>query len=229
MVGTVLESFGDGSRVKAEPSLVKVKICGITNLEDAIAAVIAGTDALGFVFYKKSDRYIAPLKARNICRIIPKHILKFGVFVNVREKTVKKIAKSCRLDILQFHGDESPEFCRKFKGYKIAKAFRIKDKLDLKNILKYRTYAYLFDAFQKSKFGGTRRRFNWELLAQERNSFRKPVFLSGGITKNNVKEAIKIVHPDWVDVSSSVELRPGKKDKNKIKRFIKTVKTKTGP
>lgn len=209
--------------------MTKVKICGITNLEDAFAAVIAGTDALGFVFYKKSDRYIAPLKARNICRIIPKHILKFGVFVNAQEKMVKKIAKSCGLDILQFHGDESPEFCRKFKGYKIAKAFRIKDKLDLKDILRYKTYAYLFDTLQESRFGGTGKSFNWKLLAKERNHIRKPIFLSGGLTKNNVKEAIKIVRPDWVDVSSSVELRPGKKDKNKIKSFIKTVKIKTGP
>ena len=130
--------------------MVRVKICGITNLEDAIASVIAGCDALGFVFYKKSPRYITPEKAKKIIRLIPQDIRKVGVFVNAPGRNIKEIAKKCKLDLLQFHGDESPEFCNKFKPYKIIKAFRIKDKIDLENILSYKTFAYLFDAFNKT-------------------------------------------------------------------------------
>lgn len=200
--------------------MVKVKICGITNLEDALASIIAGCSAIGFVFYKKSPRYITPEKTRNLCRIIPKHILKVGVFVNAKEKTIKHIARICKLDMLQFHGDESPEFCSKFKRYKIIKAFRIKNKIDLQNMLRYKTYAYLFDTFTKLKFGGTGKKFNWKLIKEIRKDIKRPLFLSGGLNKNNAKEAIKILRPDWIDVSSSLEISPGKKNKKKIKDFI---------
>lgn len=204
--------------------MVKVKICGITNLEDGLAAVFAGCDAIGFMFYKKSPRYIVPAKARNIIRILPAHILRVGVFVDAKEKTIKHITRICKLDMLQFHGDESEEFCGKFKGYKIVKAFRIKDKIDLQNILRYKTFAYLFDTFVPSRLGGTGKKFNWGLIRDIRDGIKRPLFLSGGLNKKNVKAAIKIVQPDWVDASSGIELRPGKKDKNKIKEFIKAIK-----
>ena len=203
--------------------MVRVKICGITNLGDAIAAVGAGCGALGFVFYKKSARYVTPLRAKNIIRLMPANIIKVGLFVNAREKTIERIAKMCKLDMLQFHGDESTEFCNKFKGYKIIKAFRIKDKLDLKDILKYKTFAYLFDTFDKTKIGGTGKKFNWKLI-NNLDKIKRQIFLSGGLNKGNVKEAIKTVHPDWLDVSSSVEIRPGKKDYKKIKEFIEKVR-----
>jgi len=203
---------------------VKVKICGITNLKDAKVAVDAGCDALGFVFYKKSPRYIPPLKARQIIKELPKNIIKIGVFVNAREKTIKNIAKLCGLDILQFHGNESPEFCKKFCGFKIIKAFRVKDKVDLSKVLRYRTFAYLFDAFAKTGFGGTGEKFDWKLLSQIHDDIKCPVFLSGGLNEKNVKEAVKSVHPDWLDVSSSLEVRPGKKDSKKVKEFIGQVK-----
>lgn len=132
---------------------VKVKICGITNLEDALASIKSGCSALGFIFYKKSPRYITPLKAKDIINRLPKVIKNVGVFVNTEEKEIRRIAKLCRLDMLQFHGNESAEFCARFKNYKIIKAFRIKDKIDLKNISKYKTFAYLFDTFVKSKAG----------------------------------------------------------------------------
>ncbi len=205
--------------------MVKVKICGITNLKDAQEAIKAGADALGFVFYKKSPRYILPQKARAIIRQLPKQVIKAGVFVNTEEKTIKDIAKLCRLDILQFHGDESPEFCKKFKGYKVIKAFRVKDKINFKKILKYRTFACLFDAYIKSKIGGTGKKFNWRLLAHL-DKIKRPVFLSGGLTAGNVKEAIRIINPAWVDVSSSLEIKPGQKDHKKIREFIKAVRTK---
>ena len=203
--------------------MIKVKICGITNLEDALNSVKAGCNALGFVFYRKSPRYITPKKASRIIKHIPAHISKIGVFVNAKEKTIKRIAKLCNLDMLQFHGNESPEFCKKFKGYKIIKAFRVKDKMVPGQIIKYKTFAYLFDTFVKSKMGGTGKKFNWMLL-RHLSSFRKLIFLSGGLNAKNVKEAIKQVRPDWLDVSSSVEIKPGKKDHKKVKEFIEIVR-----
>jgi phosphoribosylanthranilate isomerase len=203
--------------------MVKVKICGITNLEDALAAYFSKADAIGFVFYKKSPRYINPKKARNIARILPKDIIKVGVFVDEKEKRIKSIAKMCGLDMLQFHGSESPKFCKRFKGYKIIKAFRIKDKLELAQLGKYNTFALLFDTYSKNRVGGTGKKFNWNLL-REKGKIKKVVFLSGGLNTGNINAALKAVNPQWIDVSSSVELRPGKKDHKKIRSFIKKVK-----
>lgn len=217
MVGSKLP----GHQVRRSP--VKVKICGITNLEDALNAVEAGCDALGFVFYKKSPRNILPEKARDIIDKLAKNAVKIGVFVNEKEKNIRKTAKLCLLDMLQFHGDESRGFCKKFKDSKVIKAFRIKDKIDLSKILRYNTFAYLFDTFVKSKPGGTGRSFNWDLL-RYLGAIKKPVFLSGGLNAKNVKRAIQVVRPDWIDVSSSVEIRPGKKDHKKVKRFIELIK-----
>ncbi|MFA5287603.1 MAG: phosphoribosylanthranilate isomerase [Candidatus Omnitrophota bacterium] len=203
--------------------MVKVKICGITNLEDALAAFISGADAIGFVFYKKSPRYIDPLKARNISRILPKKIKKVGVFVNEKESKIKSISKMCALDMLQFHGSESPEFCSKFKGYKIIKAFRVKDKLELSELKKYKIFAYLFDTFSKYSDGGTGKKFNWNFLP-EKGRIEHPVFLSGGLNTRNIKSALKQVNPGWVDISSAVEERPGKKGHRKMRSFIRLVK-----
>ena len=204
--------------------MVRVKVCGITNLKDALTCVQADCDALGFIFYKKSKRYISPEKARAIIREIPKRVKKIGVFVNSRQEAIKRIAKLCSLDILQFHGNESPEFCRKFKNYKIVKVFRIKNRIDIKDILKYNTFGYLFDAFSSEKYGGTGKKFNWGLLRYIKD-IKKPVFLSGGINEKNVRKAINSVHPDWVDASSSLEIKPGRKNSEKVRRFIKEAKT----
>ncbi|MFH1888647.1 MAG: phosphoribosylanthranilate isomerase [Candidatus Omnitrophota bacterium] len=203
--------------------MVKVKICGITNLDDALDSMDAGCDALGFVFYKKSPRYIIPEKASRITAQLPSSVLKVGVFVNTREDSVRRIAKMCNLDMLQFHGDESPEFCVKFHDYKVIKAFRVRDKINLKDTLDYETFAYLFDTFSKSRIGGTGKKFNWTLVRQL-DAFNKPIFLSGGLNAENVAEAIKQVRPDWIDVSSAVEIKPGKKDRKKVKKFIEIVK-----
>ncbi len=203
--------------------MIKVKICGITNLEDAVSSIEAGTDALGFVFYKKSPRYITPEEASRIIKELPAHIIKIGVFANAKEKVIRRIAKFCSLDILQFHGNESAEFCRRFGGYKIIKVIRIKDRIDLKNMLKYKPFAYLFDTYTKLKLGGSGKNFNWKLVSPLARVGR-PIFLSGGLTAKNVKEAIKAACPDWVDVSSSVEITPGKKDREKVKDFIREAK-----
>ncbi len=205
--------------------MVKIKICGITNLEDALAASLSGADAVGFVFYKKSPRYITPLKAQKISWILPKKILRTGVFVNESEKRIKVIAKMCGLHILQFHGNESPDFCRRFKGYKVVKVFRVKDGIDFKELRKYDVFGYLFDSFSKKKLGGTGKKFNWHLL-REKGKINKPVFLSGGINIRNMGLAYKTIRPDWIDLSSSVESKPGKKNHAKIKNLINAAKRK---
>jgi phosphoribosylanthranilate isomerase len=205
--------------------MVKVKICGITNFEDGKASINAGCDALGFVFFKLSPRYIAPQEARQIIRKLPKATIKVGVFVNEKEKTIKNIAKLCNLDILQFHGNESPGFCQRFNSYKIIKAFRVKGPIDLKQVQEYKTFGYLFDTFVKSNIGGTGKKFDWRLVRHIRK-LKQPIFLSGGITVKNVREALKVVNPRWVDVSSSVEIKPGKKDQKKVKKFISIAKAK---
>ncbi len=203
--------------------MVKVKICGITNLEDALAAVNSGCDALGFVFYKKSPRYISMAKAAKIIKSLPRGVIKVGVFSGSHEDTVKQIARSCRLDMLQFHGRESADFCSRFSRYKVIKAFRVKNKLSLSKILGYKVFAYLFDTYSSVSAGGTGKSFNWNLV-RHIHGIKRPIFLSGGLTQRNVSSAIKLVHPDWVDASSSVEASPGRKDPIRVKNFIKSAK-----
>jgi phosphoribosylanthranilate isomerase len=203
--------------------MVKVKICGITNLKDALASVDSGCDALGFAFFRKSPRYVSPKKVSSIVKRLPPRIIKIGVFVNAKEEVVNRIARMCRLDMLQFHGTETPEYCKKFKNYKIIKVFRVKDKLDVADILRYKPFAYLFDTYVKSRMGGTGKNFDWKLI-RHLKGIKRPIFLSGGLTAGNVKKAVGIAKPSWVDVCSSIELIPGKKDHVKVKRFIKAAK-----
>jgi phosphoribosylanthranilate isomerase len=204
--------------------MVKVKICGITNLQDALYAARQGADALGFIFYKKSPRYISPQKAAAITRQLPKAINRVGVFVNARQAAIKRIAGDLKLDMLQFHGNESGNFCRRFRGFKIIKAFGVRHKLYLKDLSDYDVWAYLFDSFAGNKFGGSGKTFNWHLLSRLRG-VKKTVFLSGGLNPGNVKQALKAFPAQWVDASSSLEAYPGKKDLLKLKRFIKNAKT----
>ena len=204
--------------------MVKVKICGITNVDDAKAAVAAGCDALGFVFYKKSARYISPEEARKIISKLSKNILKVGVFVNATERQIKRIAHYCGLDALQFHGRESEKFCGKFKGRKIIKAFRLKAKAAPEDLNDYKVFAFLFDTFDRDKAGGTGKPFDWGRLRQIRDRIRRPLFLSGGLNEKNVAKAIKLLRPEWVDVSSSVEEQPGEKNSEKVRRFIRVVR-----
>lgn len=203
---------------------VKVKICGITSLEDALAAVQAGCDALGFNFFKKSPRYITPDEAAGIIRRLPKTVVKIGIFVNAREKTIRKTAGLCRLNMLQFHGGESPEFCARFKGQKVIKTFRVDQCFDPERVNNYKkVFAVLFDSFDYGKYGGTGKKFNWKLLPHL-SRIKQPVFLSGGLNHINVRRAICLAHPQWVDACSSLEVSPGKKDHAKIRKFIKAAK-----
>lgn len=201
---------------------VRVKICGITNLPDAQAAVEAGADAVGFMFYDRSPRFIPTKTAAEISRALPPFTLRVGVFVNPSEEFVRYAIRECGLGLLQFHGDEPPEFCAQFELMSM-KAFRVRDAGSLQELPKYHTDAWLLDAYVSDTFGGTGEKFNWN-LAMEVQKLGKPVFLAGGLTPQNVAEAIRQVRPFGVDVSSGVESAPGKKDRAKVQAFIKSVK-----
>jgi phosphoribosylanthranilate isomerase len=200
----------------------RVKICGITNLADAQAAVEGGADALGFIFYEKSPRFVSLKTAAEISRQLPPFVMRVGVFVNAPEDFVLRAIAECGLTMLQFHGDEPPEFCTQF-GLMSMKAFRIHDEKSLKSLPNYQTDAYLLDAFSSTTLGGTGEKFNWDLAIEAQKS-GKPIFLAGGLTPENVADAIRKVQPFGVDVSSGVEKSPGTKDHAKVKEFIETAK-----
>lgn len=201
---------------------VKVKICGITNLDDASAAADAGADAIGFMFFEQSPRFISIPMAAHIAQNVSPWLMKVGVFVNPEPSLVFETIAHCGLNLLQFHGDETPEFCSQF-GVMSMKAFRIKDAESLKALPLFQTEAYLLDSYVAGKQGGTGEKFNWD-LAIEAKSFGKPIFLAGGLTAQNVAEAVRKVEPFAVDVSSGVEISPGKKDHQKIRDFVTAVR-----
>lgn len=201
---------------------VKVKICGITNVADGLAAVEAGADILGFVFCDQSCRKVTVAEAASITRQLPAFVIRAGVFVNAPEELVVRAAGQCGLSLLQFHGDEPPEYCAQF-GVMSMKAFRIRDAESLKRLPDYLTEAWLLDAYHAAKPGGTGETFNWD-LAVEAKKFGRPIFLAGGLTPENVGEAVARVQPFGVDVSSGVEAGPGKKDHQKVAAFIRAAK-----
>lgn len=200
----------------------RVKICGIMNLADAQAAVAAGADALGFVFYEKSPRHMTIPAVAKISKQLPATVLRVGVFVNAAEKLVSLTIRECSLGLLQFHGDETPEFCMRF-GLMSMKAFRLRDAKSLRELPKFPTEAWLLDAYSAENLGGTGEKFNWD-LAVEAQKFGKPFFLAGGLTPENVAAAVRKVQPFGVDVSSGVESSPGKKDHAKVRAFIANVR-----
>jgi len=201
---------------------VKVKICGITNLEDGIAAAEAGADAVGFVFYDRSPRSLSIEAAAEIIRALPPFLIKVGVFVDATEEFVHRAISQCGLNLLQFHGNEPPAYCIRF-GLMSMKAFRIRDGKSLLAIPQYKTDAWLLDAYSSDSLGGTGERFDWDLAVEAQNLGR-PIFLAGGLTPENIAEAVRRVHPYAVDVSSGVEATPGKKDHAKLKAFIQAAK-----
>lgn len=201
----------------------RVKICGITNLADALAAVAAGADVLGLNFYEKSQRCVSLKTAAEISKQLPPFVMRAGVFVNADADLVTRAIGECGLSLLQFHGDETPDFCVQF-GLMSMKAFRIRDAESLKEIPNYPTDAYLLDAWSPGARGGTGEKFNWD-LAIEAQKFGKPVFLAGGLTPENIADAVRKVRPFGVDVSSGVESSPGNKDRGKIRAFIAAVRS----
>jgi phosphoribosylanthranilate isomerase len=201
---------------------VKVKICGVTSVGDAEEAVEAGADLLGFMFYPGSPRRVTEEMAQTIERRLPPFIIRVGVFADPAPEDVFSAMHKCGLNLLQFHGRETPEFCRQF-GMMTMKAFRIRDAESLREIPPYQTDAYLLDSYVAGKAGGTGETFNWE-LAVEAAKLGKPIFLAGGLTPENVAEAVRKVRPFAVDVSSGVEQSPGIKDPKKMRDFIAAVR-----
>jgi phosphoribosylanthranilate isomerase len=201
---------------------VIVKVCGITNVADALAAADAGADALGFVFYEPSPRCVAVAAAAAISRELPPALVKVGVFVNAGEEAVVTAIRECGLSLVQFHGDEPPDYCLQF-GVMSMKAFRIRDRDSLRALPAYRTDAWLLDAFPPAQLGGTGATFNWDLAVEARAPGR-PIFLAGGLTPENVADAVRRVRPYGVDVSSGVESTPGTKDLAKLRAFVRAAK-----
>lgn len=201
--------------------MVKVKICGITNLEDALIAVDAGADAIGFVFAEQSPRSVSPQKAAAIIAKLPPLVQTVGLFVDDDLERINWLADFCGLDIIQLHGDEDPDFCTEIRR-RIIKVFRVKDAASLANLASYQVAGYLLDAWSAEAHGGTGKTFDWDLAREAAAS--RPIIIAGGLTPVNVLDAVDIVRPYGVDVSSGVELSPGKKDPEKVRNFIRALK-----
>lgn len=206
--------------------VVKIKICGITNQEDASIAVSAGADALGFVFYRKSPRYVEPAVAKQIIATLPPLITAVGVFVNEEPKVVRDLMESCGLAIAQLHGDETAAYCREL-ARPILKAIRLKDRGDLLALAEFRGRAgvrgFIVDSHTDKAYGGTGLKTDWALAAEAARA--AAVLLAGGLTSDNVIQAVRTVRPYGVDVSSGVESAPGKKDRQKILAFVQAVRS----
>jgi phosphoribosylanthranilate isomerase len=202
--------------------MVKVKICGITNLDDALAAVENGADALGFVFFRGSPRFISPGDAASIIKKLPPFVQTFGVFVDEVAEDIRTIVSMAGIGLVQLHGDEAPEACRLYR--RVIKAIRVKSLESLSPLERFKDHvsAFLLDAYSPDNLGGTGMIFNWD-IAIEAKRFGK-IILAGGLTPDNVADAIRRVRPYGVDVSSGVELMRGKKDLQKIKLFIERAK-----
>ncbi|MCL4474990.1 MAG: phosphoribosylanthranilate isomerase [Nitrospirae bacterium] len=201
--------------------MVKVKICGITNLGDALVAAEFGADALGFVFFKGSPRYIPPDEAGKIILDLPPFITAVGVFVDEKPEEVERIMKHAAIDVAQFHGHEPPEACS--IGRSVIKAIRIKELTDLDSLKHYHVSAFLLDTYTPESFGGTGQIFNWD-IAVDAKQFGK-IVLAGGLNPDNIEKAVRWVRPYAVDVSSGVEEEKGKKDHKKLKLFIERAKS----
>jgi phosphoribosylanthranilate isomerase len=204
---------------------VKVKICGFTSYDDAMAAADMGVDMLGFNFYPKSPRYIKPAEASKIIDRLPAFVDIVGLFVNDTFEHIEKVIDECRLDWVQFHGDEPPDYCEQFGtlNVKTMKALRVKDAADIKRAEEYFTDAILLDAFDPKKYGGTGLTFDWNIIG----NISKRVFLAGGINAENIAKAVDLgIY--GIDVCSGVESRPGKKDHAKMRKLLDMIRNLRG-
>jgi phosphoribosylanthranilate isomerase len=209
--------------------MVRVKICGITNLSDALICAESGADAVGFILYPKSKRFVKAKEVRRITQNLPPFIFKVGVFVNEDPHAVLEILSYGNLDFAQLHGDESPEECDYIGRERVIKVFRLKSTDEIEKIEPYvgKIRALLLDTYSESSYGGTGKTFNWEIARAVKERFPQiPLILSGGLNPENVRDAIKEVNPYAVDVSSGVERAPGIKDREKVELFIRRTKCK---
>ncbi len=212
---------GEFGRLKGNSmTVVKVKICGITNLDDALAAVDHGADALGFVFYEKSPRVTKTVEVKEIVKHLPPFVTTVGVFVNEHPSRIKEIMEVSGLDIVQLHGDEQQDLCNVWP--RVIKAFRVRDFMDLDSLKKYKVSAYLLDTYTSESYGGTGELFNWD-IALDTKQFGK-IILSGGLKPDNIERAVRWVRPYAVDVSTGVEDTKRRKDHQKMRLFIEAAK-----
>ncbi len=210
--------------------MVRVKVCGITNAADAQKAARLGAWALGFIFYKKSPRFISPFKAKMIIETLPPFITPVGVFVNHNFGAMRDIIGHCGLRVVQLHGDEDAHFCNRLRRDKtrVIKAFRVSEKFGPDDVKGYKVDAFLFDTASQDLYGGTGQSFDWRLLLPLKSQ-EVPLILSGGLNNQNVIDAVNGLKPYAVDVNSSIEESPGKKDARKMKDFIDVVSYISGP
>ena len=201
--------------------MTKVKICGLTNLEDAQIAAESGADALGFVLYSKSPRCVKSSAVKEIVRQLPPYVTTVGVFANANADEILDVMDECALDLAQLQGDEPPSVCERL-GSKAIKAIRVKDLSSLDAMKAYAVRAFVLDTYTRDNFGGTGKQFDWDLAVEAKQYGR--LILAGGLTPENVREAIQKVRPYGVDVSSGVESRIGKKDPQKVRRFTRVAK-----
>jgi len=198
---------------------MKIKVCGITNIEDALRAEALGADALGFVFYNKSKRYISPTEVKIITNKLSPFTMKVGVFVNESPDMINILSEETGINTLQLHGNEQPEILSKLLLPAI-KAFRINDDFEFKQLDNYSNFSILLDTHSNDDYGGTGQTFTWELIP---NEIRKKIILAGGISIDNIEILFKKIKPAEIDLSSSLEIEPGKKDNEKMKEFFNKV------
>jgi phosphoribosylanthranilate isomerase len=208
--------------------MVRVKICGITNSEDALAATEAGANLLGFNFYPKSPRCLTEVAARKIRPLLPKSVEAVGIFVNAPAADVVALCRLVKLDAAQLHGDETPQTVAELaRSVPVIKAFRVEPDFRLATLDEYPdAFAYLFDAAHTGQYGGTGRSTDWD--AARRATKGRRIILAGGLKVENVAAAVRIVRPYGVDVASGVELKPGKKDHGRLREFIQEVRRAEG-
>jgi len=203
---------------------IRLKVCGITTHEDACAAIECGAEYLGFNFYPKSPRYIAPAAAGRIIDQLPPTVVPVGIFVNEpRPEDVIKAMEMSRVQVAQLHGDEDARFCELVGAVRVIKALRVGEGFDLRCVKEYPAAAILLDAYDQNLYGGTGKTANWEIAREAARLVR--VFLAGGLGPDNIGEAIRAVEPFAVDVNSGVESAPGRKDRTKLQLIAQTIST----
>lgn len=206
--------------------MVRLKVCGLTTIEDALMAVEAGADAVGFIMVKNSKRYVNPKNVRKITLKLPPFVSKVGVFVNKNIGEILEILSYAHLDFAQLHGDEAPKECEYIGAERVIKVFRLKGVDEVEKIEPYvgKVRAILLDTYSNKSYGGTGKTFNWEIAKAVKEKFDIPLILSGGLNPENVENAVREVNPYAVDVSSGVEEKPGKKDRKRVFQFVKAAK-----
>ena len=206
--------------------MTQIKICGMTNQEDALFAASSGVDALGFIFYEKTPRFVTPEKAKGIIAALPGEVARIGVFVNHSYDEIERIRTFCNLDMIQLHGDESPEFCRRFPSSMVVRSFALRTEDDLRLLDDYPGTPILADSYAPGLRGGTGRIVDWNLARRVMKTH--PLILSGGLSPDNISEALAAVSPDAVDINSGVETAPGKKDPEKIRAIVDLIRRSEG-